>query len=259
MGCSSVSLNQAPIVDQSKGAKGLKGLSANPADVDNTPAPAGYYRVKSGDTLRRIALDHGQNYRDVAQWNTLANPDRIEVGQLLRIVPPQNTKPASLTPPATTALNQKNKTALSDKTNSLETQSNASPAPSSAMSQVTTTGELQWPKKGKVIDAFNETTKGINIEGALGDPIYAAAAGKVVYAGNGLRGYGNLIIIKHDNNLLTAYAYNQTLLVKEGETIQQGQKIATMGQSLTGTQALLHFEVRSHGKPVDPMKYLSQQ
>lgn len=118
---------------------------------------------------------------------------------------------------------------------------------------------LAWPVKGPIIGNFDDSTnKGVNIGGAEGTPIKAAADGRVVYAGNGLRGYGNLIIIKHDATYLTAYAHNRTLMVKEGDSVTKGQKIAEMGSS-DASRVMLHFEVRKQGKPVDPMKYLPPQ
>jgi lipoprotein NlpD len=114
---------------------------------------------------------------------------------------------------------------------------------------------LSWPAKGKVTDDFSEKTKGIDIAGKLGDPVTAADDGKVVYAGNSLRGYGNLVIIKHDNTYLTAYAHNRALLVKEGDTVKKGQKIAEMGDT-DATSVKLHFELRVNGRPVNPTQYL---
>jgi lipoprotein NlpD len=116
---------------------------------------------------------------------------------------------------------------------------------------------FQWPARGNLISGFDEAkNKGLDIGGKVGDPVMAAADGRVVYAGAGLRGYGNLIIIKHNNTYLTAYAHNQTLLVKEDQVIKRGQKIAEMGNS-DADQVKLHFEIRRQGKPVDPAKYLS--
>jgi lipoprotein NlpD len=116
---------------------------------------------------------------------------------------------------------------------------------------------FQWPARGNLISGFDEAkNKGLDIGGKVGDPVLAAADGRVVYAGAGLRGYGNLIIIKHNNTYLTAYAHNQTLLVKEDQVIKRGQKIAEMGNS-DADQVKLHFEIRRQGKPVDPAKYLS--
>jgi lipoprotein NlpD len=115
---------------------------------------------------------------------------------------------------------------------------------------------LSWPSKGDVIDRFDDTkNKGIDISGKAGDPVQSAADGKVVYAGNSLRGYGNLVIVKHDNTYLTAYAHNKTLLVKEGDTVKKAQKIAEMGNT-DADRVKLHFELRKNGKPVDPTTYL---
>ncbi|WP_287495999.1 peptidoglycan DD-metalloendopeptidase family protein [Pandoraea sp. CB10b_02] len=214
----------APVVDRTVGGVATDGSAAAAAPViDNTPVPAGYYRVKPGDRLYRIALENGQNYRDIARWNNIQNPDQIEVGQVLRVKPPASA---------------------------------ASAAPSAVSS-----GELQlsWPAKGPVIGRFDDSkNKGLNIGGEAGNPVYAAGAGKVVYSGAGLRGYGNLVIIKHDATFLTAYAHNRTLLVKEGDSVTRGQKIAEMGNS-DAERVMLHFEVRRDGKPVDPMKYLPPQ
>ncbi|MGB6054799.1 MAG: peptidoglycan DD-metalloendopeptidase family protein, partial [Burkholderiaceae bacterium] len=115
-----------------------------------------------------------------------------------------------------------------------------------------------WPTDGKVIAGFDDGKKGIDIAGKSGQPIVAAGAGKVMYAGSGIRGYGNLVIIKHTNNLLSAYAHNKTILVKEGQTISKGQKIAEMGNS-DADSVRLHFEIRRQGKPVDPAKYLPRR
>jgi lipoprotein NlpD len=126
-------------------------------------------------------------------------------------------------------------------------------APSAAEDAIS----FQWPARGNLISGFDESkNKGLDIGGKVGDPVNAAADGRVVYAGAGLRGYGNLIILKHNNTYLTAYAHNQTLLVKEDQVIKRGQKIAEMGNS-DADQVKLHFEIRRQGKPVDPAKYLS--
>jgi lipoprotein NlpD len=135
--------------------------------------------------------------------------------------------------------------------------STPSPAAIAAPSAAEDAISFQWPARGNLISGFDETkNKGLDIGGKLGDPVSAAADGRVVYAGAGLRGYGNLIILKHNNTFLTAYAHNQTLLVKEDQVIKRGQKIAEMGNS-DADQVKLHFEIRRQGKPVDPSKYLS--
>jgi lipoprotein NlpD len=227
---------------------------AKPANViDRTgssePAPPGYYRVKKGDTLARIALDNGQAPRDVAQWNTALNPsfnpNVIEVGDLILVKPPAGSKVAK---PA-------EKSVTPDKKPTAE-KADAPVAETSKPDVVAEPGiRLSWPAKGKVSAEFNETNKGIDIAGKVGEPILAASDGKVVYAGNSLRGYGNLVIIKHDNTYLTAYAHNSKLLVKEGDAVRKGQRIAEMGDT-DATSAKLHFELRVNGKPVNPTPYL---
>lgn len=220
---------------------------AKPANVvdrsggSSESVPPGYYRIKRGDTLARIALDNGQSPRDVAQWNNMSNPNQIEVGDLILVKPPAGTK-ATAKPAAKTPSN---------------TDAPKVDAPKEASKEMVAEPgiRLSWPAKGKVTDEFSEKTKGIDIAGKLGDPVTAASDGKVVYAGNSLRGYGNLVIIKHDNTYLTAYAHNRTLLVKEGDSVKKGQKIAEMGDTDTNS-VKLHFELRVNGKPVNPTPYL---
>lgn len=235
-GCSTPRTKPASVTDRSSGNS-------------SEPAPPGYYRVKRGDTLARIALDHGQGPRDVANWNKAENPNFnpnvIEVGDLILIKPPASAKVAKSV----------DKKSSADKADA--------PAPAETAKPETTKSEmvaepgirLSWPAKGKVTGEFNETNKGIDIAGKVGEPILAAADGKVVYAGNSLRGYGNLVIVKHDNTYLTAYAHNSKLLVKEGDSVRKGQKIAEMGDTDTNAPKL-HFELRVNGKPVNPTPYL---
>ncbi len=221
---------------------------AKPANViDRTsgsaePTPSGYYRVKKGDTLARIALDHGQAPRDVIAWNNLSNPNQIEVGDLILVKAPTSIK---------AAIKPVSKTVESTDAPKADTSK-----PEVSKDVVAEPGiRLSWPAKGKVTDDYSDKTKGIDIAGKLGDSVNAAADGKVVYAGNSLRGYGNLVIIKHNDTYLTAYAHNRNLLVKEGDTVKKGQKIAEMGD--TDTNAVkLHFELRVNGKPVNPAPYL---
>jgi len=216
--------------------------------VSNSEAtPPGYYRVKRGDTLARIALDNGQSPRDLAQWNNMSNPNQIEVGDLILVKPPVGSKSAVKPPVKSTAIADTAKTDVPKVDAS---------KPETSKEIVAEPGiRLSWPAKGKVNDDFSEKTKGIDIAGKLGDPVTAASDGKVVYAGNSLRGYGNLVIIKHDNTYLTAYAHNRTLLVKEGDSVKKGQKIAEMGDTDTNS-VKLHFELRVNGKPVNPTPYL---
>ena len=233
VGCSTPRTKPANVTDRSGGA--------------SEPAPPGYYRVKKGDTLARIALDHGQAPRDVTQWNKAANPNFnpnvIEVGDLILIKAPGGSKPARVA----------DKKSTTDKSDSVAPTATPEPAKSEVVAEPGI--RLSWPAKGKVTGEFNETNKGIDIAGKVGEPVLAASDGKVVYAGNSLRGYGNLVIVKHDNTYLTAYAHNSKLLVKEGDTVRKGQKIAEMGDTDT-TSAKLHFELRVNGKPVNPTPYL---
>jgi lipoprotein NlpD len=223
---------------------------AKPANVvdrsggGNEPAPPGYYRVKRGDTLARIALDNGQSPRDLAQWNNLSNPNLIEVGDLILVKPPANSRMTVKPIPKTASDAPKADAPKVDA---------AREAPKEVVAEPGI--RLSWPAKGKVTEEFSEKTKGIDIAGKLGEPITAASDGKVVYAGNSLRGYGNLVIIKHDNTYLTAYAHNRTLSVKEGDAVKKGQKIAEMGDTDTNS-VKLHFELRVNGKPVNPTPYL---
>jgi lipoprotein NlpD len=235
-GCSTTPRTKpATVVDRSGGN----------SSATSEATPPGYYRVKRGDTLARIALDNGQSPRDLVQWNNLSNPNLIEVDDLILVKPPANSKITVKPIPKTASDIPKADTQrLED--------SKAEPA----KEIVAEPGiRLSWPAKGKVTEDFSEKTKGIDIAGKLGEPVTAASEGKVVYAGNSLRGYGNLVIIKHDNTYLTAYAHNRTLSVKEGDSVKKGQKIAEMGDT-DATSVKLHFELRVNGKPVNPTPYL---
>ncbi|ACD16244.1 peptidoglycan DD-metalloendopeptidase family protein [Paraburkholderia phytofirmans] len=277
-------LDQAPVVDRSGGTVLSTQGTPQPA-VPLGPPPPGYYRVKPGDTLYRIALENGQNYRDISAWNNLTNPNQIEVDQLLRVVPP-GANTAALTPGVSTAPIGSGGAVQSAPLGSTplaaggtsgaagvaappiygSTTNNASLTPpatpgAASDSNAGASGNVAfaWPVRGPLLGTFNDSTnKGVNIGGAAGDPVKASADGRVVYAGNGLRGYGNLIIIKHDATYLTAYAHNRSLMVKEGDAVTKGQKIAEMGNS-DSDRVMLHFEVRRQGKPVDPLKYLPPQ
>jgi lipoprotein NlpD len=207
----------------------------------------GYYTVKPGDTLIRIGMDNGQSWRDIIRWNKIDNPNLIETGQVLRVLPP--AAEVAVVRPATSPV-------AASSTASPAAAASA-PAPLPAPSAAEDAISFQWPARGNLISGFDESkNKGLDIGGKAGDPVLASADGRVVYAGAGLRGYGNLIILKHNNTYLTAYAHNQTLLVKEDQVIKRGQKIAEMGNS-DADQVKLHFEIRRQGKPVDPAKYLS--
>jgi lipoprotein NlpD len=212
--------------------------------AENAGKP-GYYSVRSGDTLTKIALEHGQAWRDIAKWNGLDNPNVIEVDQVLRVVPP--------------SMDAGNRAAAKPVTAASASMPVPANAPAAAPAIAATNDDnlvFAWPHPGQVLSGFDETkNKGLDFAGKAGDPVLAAADGKVVYAGSGLRGYGNLVILKHNNTYLTAYAHNQTLLVKEDQTVQKGQRIAEMGSS-DADRVKLHFEIRKQGKPVDPAKLL---
>ncbi|PIT10532.1 hypothetical protein BGI40_04445 [Snodgrassella communis] len=208
------------------------------APVMSGSAHNGFYRVQRGDTLYRIGLRFNQNVNTLVRWNNLANANEIEVGQLIRVRKPASAsdRPTGVKPPSGRVARE---------------------------SEVVTTGtaapdiRLQWPVRGTVISRFNgQTQKGIDIAGSRGTPVKAAAAGTVQYAGDELRGYGRLVLIKHSNSTITAYAYNDSLKVRNGQSVQMGQTIATMGDSGT-TGVKLHFEVRVNSRAVNPLRYLS--
>lgn len=231
-------------------------VSTGPAKAlpgaENAGKP-GYYTIKPGDTLIRIGLEHGQSWKDIARWSQLDNPNLIEVGQVVRVVPPgATTTVASTSDGGRVVVSPVSSTA-----------SSATPTPVTPPATVATPAakgaddvDFMWPASGSLIAGFDEVrNKGYDIAGKAGDPVLAAADGRVVYSGAGLRGYGNLIILKHNNTYLTAYAHNQALLVKEDQTVRKGQKIAEMGNT-DADRVKLHFEVRRQGKPVDPARYL---
>jgi lipoprotein NlpD len=295
--------NRAPVVERASRV-------APPAPVVRAEAPAkprdpALYTVKKGDTLLRVALEHGQNYRDLVTWNNLDNPNDIKVDQVLRVLPPEAgaAKPAPdaagvqttavLMPPpaearpAPAAPALKKTTPRGDKRPysdaalaELQRPDSAAPAKAEAKADKVASKVVAvvpvvpvvaapspaaadeeklswiWPSDGKVIATFDEgKNKGIDIAGKAGQHVMAAGAGKVMYAGSGIRGYGNLVIVKHSNSLLSAYAHNRSILVKEGQSVNKGQTIAEMGDSDTDA-VKLHFEIRQQGKPVDPSKFL---
>ena len=290
------SKTSAPIVDRSPG--GATPAAKPPAATPAPPSGPEFYTVKRGDTLYSIALDHGQDYRDVAAWNNIANVNVIQVGQVLRVVPPGAAAPV-INPdsgavvvrpitqpgepaPAAGAPVTKNEPNGAKRPYSEEAlaqaQREAVKPPVVATAPVVAPGPVAkpaekpadkpapadaedvawaWPASGKLIGQFSESgsNKGVDIAAKVGDPVLAAGPGKVVYSGQGLRGYGRLIIIKHNNTYLSAYAHNSSLLVKEGQTVTKGQKIAEAGNTDSDVPKL-HFEIRRQGKPVDPTKYL---
>lgn len=297
-GCASRPIS-APVV-----ALRPPGAAAAPA----APAPAGFYVVKRGDTLYSIALEHGVDYHDLAQWNKIDVPSKIRVGQALRIAPPPGqgvqvgaargpepvearplggagtqAVPAQaaaqpLAPGATVTAPQALRLPYSKENVALLSQSSATaPVPAQQQqapaqpvpAQIAKAAaqpeqpeaaagpiEFIWPAKGKLLAGFSEpSNKGIDIAGKLGAPVLAAAPGRVMYTGSGIRGYGKLIVIKHADGFNSVYAHNKTILVKEGQNVARGQEIGEIGDTEADTP-MLHFEIRKSGKPVDPLKYL---
>ena len=190
--------------------------------------------VRRGETLFSIAWRYGKNPSDVARWNRLGDGSLIHPGQVIRLSPSSGSTSGS-------------------------TRTSSRPPPKSLPKVPTQPPpSWTWPTKGKIDVGFGGkpgTGTGVLINGKAGQAISAAASGRVVYAGSGLIGYGQLIILKHNDTYLSAYGYNASLLVKEGETIKKGQRIATMGEG-PGQKPRLHFEIRRNGKPVDPRRYL---
>jgi lipoprotein NlpD len=206
--------------------------------------PEGFYAVKRGDTLYSIALEHGADYREVAQWNSLDDPTKLRVGQVLRVKPPAEPSVQIGSGPITGRIESR----------PLEGQK---PAPPAVPSQAREEPKLEvaplqfmWPAKGKLLAGFAEPRqKGIDIEGRIGDPVIAAAAGRVTYVGSGIPGLGKLVVIKHDQGYITVYAHNREILVKEQQAVARGQRIAELGEKL-------HFQIRKGAAAVDPLLYL---
>jgi len=289
----------APVVDRTQGATPVSApvADSNPGAEIAKPVPPvervarkGYYIVKEGDTLYRIALDNGQAYRDLAAWNNLEDANKIKVGQELRVVSPEadDTQAVAIAKPVGVVKGVEQRP-LDGNTDLVKEQPKVGREPYSdeALARLGKSAELAaikpevkpdakpesrpdpkpvfrsdddvqwgWPANGKIGAQFVEGgSKGLDILGKKGDPVLAASDGKVVYSGSGLRGYGKLLIVKHNNTFLTAYAHNSNILVKEGQPVTKGQKIAEMGDT-EADQVKLHFEVRRQGKPVDPLKHL---
>lgn len=230
--------------------------STNQAPVQDRTSPSssklGYHLVAKGETLYSIAWRYGIDYKKLAKANGVGRSFTIYPGQKIylnkTVIKTQPTKLASKSPSKKTNPQRSKSTTSSQKKAQVSLPSNGSL-------------KWQWPTQGRIIARFSSLkslNKGIDIKGGLGEPVVAAAPGIVVYAGSGIRGYGNLLIIKHDERFLSAYAHNSRLLVKEDEVIKAGQKIAEIGNSGTD-QSKLHFEIRRDGKPIDPLRYLPKR
>lgn len=206
------------------------------------------YTVRAGDSLYAIAWRYRVDYRDLARWNDLDDPDLIHPGQRLRLSGRAGSaSPVERTPPAPPRITRAEPARPGQTTQ---------PAPPRRSQPVMPVPTWTWPADGRLLAPFGEATgKGIDIGGVVGDPVRAAAAGRIVYSGSGLIGYGQLIIIKHNNTYLSAYGHNSSLLVEQGDDVQQGQRIAGMGEG-PNRKPVLHFEIRLNGKPVDPLRHL---
>lgn len=284
-GASAAPRSTAPAAPAAPAVAGTAPGTAPSEAADGTLRP-GFYTVRAGDTLGRIALDHGQSWRDLARWNGLDNPNLIEVGQQLRVVPPGTEPGAAVARPVTPAGRVESRplegrattastvpaapgsttapppgAAAPASGTAAQAPASAATAPAAAAAPAARDADEEvawaWPAAGPLLSGFDESrqAKGLSIGGKAGDPVLAAADGRVVYAGAGLRGYGNLVIVKHNALFLTAYAHNQTLLVKEDQVVRRGQKIAEMGSS-ESDRVNLHFEIRRQGRPIDPARLL---
>ena len=253
-----------------------------------------YHVVKKGDTLYSIALDYGQDYRELAAWNNLEDPGLIRIDQRLRLFPPDSVgeptsaQPTALAAPVPTPVFAEPRARKLPYSEQAMAQLKmpvpaASPTPAVAAPvtpqaksfavRVVPAAPVQkqmpvadgrmtweWPAQGKLLYGFGEGSnqKGVGIDGRSGQPVLSAAPGKVVYSGSGLRGYGKLIIVKHNTSYLSVYAHNSQILVKEGQTVAKGQKIAEIGDT-DSDRVGLHFEIRRLGKPIDPLQYLPER
>ena len=278
--------NQPATSDTNKSSANTKKSQAADVSPPLDADPAGYYTVKEGDTLLKIAGQFNRMVSALTEWNALTDPNNIKVGQVLRVVPPDNVqamrmpvdsdmeirradRPTQSSTSSQTTLRAApskktaplgQKIAYSDK--AIADLDRVDPAPVPALdtnkkpvdTQPPGTGRFVWPTQGKVISAFDPTRKGIDIAGKAGQPVVAVSDGKVLYAKN-MRGYGNLIIIDHGDSMVTAYAHNKTILVREGQTVTQRQQIAEMGDS-DADSVKLRFQIRHMGKPVDPATLL---
>jgi lipoprotein NlpD len=256
-------------------SKGWKPADYNPDSENSYQVTAdGHYRVRRGDTLHAIAFNFGMDWRDIADWNSIRSPYVIYPDQELRLSVPagQRSQKRSSVPVASSGGTGTAKTETGTRSSTGKTVLKAAPAKSSTSTSYDGAGKSEtskavatadprkwlWPADGRIISNFkpnDPARKGVDIGGKEGQPVIASAAGEVVYSGSGLIGYGELIIIKHSERLLSAYAHNRKRLVAEGQQVAGGERIAEMGRN-DRNQAMLHFEIRLNGNPQDPLKYL---
>jgi len=251
----------APVVDRSGAptARTEKPAAATPART----AKDGVYTVQRGDTLYSVASSFNVDARELARWNGLSDTSVLTVGQALRVTPPPATATVTPVTPSGTAevrplpLPGSEGPSPPPATPALPPAAAPGTKPEAAKPVVPESAlPWQWPAAGKVLETFDETrNKGIDIAGNDGDPVNAAADGEVVYVGSALRGYGNLVIVKHNEEFISAYAHNRQIVVKQGQAVKRGQRIAEFGRS-DADRVKLHFEIRRQGKPVDPLRYL---
>ena len=276
-GCATVSLNEAPIVDRTPRTAPAPAPTPAPSAPVTRQAPDGVYIVQRGDTLYSIALAFQQDFRDVARWNNLDDPTRLQVGQALRVAPPQGESGGGVAVAAPVTGTRGPEARPLDGTSIAASPASSAPSATGPTAATPSAGAAAptlvppdvtpasspfgwaWPAGGAVVESFDASrSKGIGIGGKEGDPVNAAADGTVVYSGATLRGYGNLIIVKHDDEFISAYAHNRQILVKQGQAVKRGQRIAELGKTDTD-KPKLHFEIRRGGKPVDPQLYLPRR
>jgi len=243
--------NYAPVVD-------IYGASSN-----REPVTRGVHVVRGGETLYSIAWRYGWDFRALARANGISAPYTIYPGQKIRLDRPASSTASASGTRTTSKPSASTSSSASSTSSTSASSTRTSPAPAPTSTSGSSSGPVawQWPAGGKLLSSFSANTlgrQGVLISGEKGDPVQAAAAGTVVYRGDGLTGYGNLLIIKHSEQWLSAYAHNERMLVKEGTAVKAGEKIATMGSSGT-FRTQLHFEIRKNGTPVDPVKLLPRR
>jgi len=298
VGC--VASGPAPVSDRSLPRAAVKSEPARPVTAQITPSTNGLHTVQRGDTLYAIAFANSLDYREISSWNQLGSPDRILIGQVLRLTDPSSgaptnagveitplgsvvqpkarplTEPSIVRTPQAVLLDYSEanwaqviapRPAVAVATLPVSVPATVPPPPSPPAPAISapvisadgTVDNWLWPAEGTLAGRFGAAGgKGIDIAGTRNSPVKAVAPGKVVYSGSGLRGYGQLLIVKHSGEFLSAYAHNETILVKEGDTVAAGQKIAMMGDS-DADRVKLHFEIRRYGKPLDPLNYLPER
>ena len=249
-GISACSTVQAPVTARQGPDKREVAVSSSGAAQQDSKRSSRQHTVARGETLYSIAWRYGHDYKTLAAWNRIKSPFTIYPGQVIKLMPAPKARAAQ--PPPVVKKQPRKPERPAAATRSTTPPKKTATAPAAPAGGI----RWQWPARGKLLKSSTPTAKkGISIAGRTGQKIVAAATGKVVYSGSGLRGYGNLIIIKHNETYLSAYAHNRDLVVKEGESVKAGQQISTMGTDSKGAP-VLHFEIRKNGKPVDPLGQL---